>query len=383
MSSRIVILNAGHIEQIGTPEEIYEHPRTLFAADFIGQNNLLLGTVTSVTPEGLTLEVNGVSLPALPNDFFSPAVGERAALCLRPQRIRYGREPQHRMALKGIIRSKEYVGGMQHTQIALNDALLLNAVTQSAELDSFPVGEIMGVTGEVTLSNYARLASPDYVKVLLQSLKLAALTTAICIVVGYPFGYLMARLSPVARSVVMLLIIVPFWTNALIRIYGWRILLMGNGPINTLLMNLGLIQEPLKLLYTDGAVLLGMVYALIPFMILPTFTTVDKLDFSVVEAARDLGASPLHAFFTVTVPLTLPGLMAGCVLVFIPSMGLFFLNDLLGGSKSVLAGGLIQQLINSRDLPMAAALSVLLLAVTGAVIAVYRKVGGTGDMSMF
>lgn len=238
-------------------------------------------------------------------------------------------------------------------------------------------GEIMGVTGEVTLSNYARLASPDYVKVLLQSLKLAALTTAICIVVGYPFGYLMARLSPVARSVVMLLIIVPFWTNALIRIYGWRILLMGNGPINTVLMNLGLIQEPLKLLYTDGAVLLGMVYALIPFMILPTFTTVDKLDFSVVEAARDLGASPLHAFFTVTVPLTLPGLMAGCVLVFIPSMGLFFLNDLLGGSKSVLAGGLIQQLINSRDLPMAAALSVLLLAVTGAVIAVYRKVGGT------
>ena len=140
MSSRIVILNAGHIEQIGTPEEIYEHPRTLFAADFIGQNNLLLGTVTSVTPDGLTLEVNGVSLPALPNDFFSPAVGERAALCLRPQRIRYGREPQHRMALKGIIRSKEYVGGMQHTQIALNDALLLNAVTQSAELDSFPVG---------------------------------------------------------------------------------------------------------------------------------------------------------------------------------------------------------------------------------------------------
>ena len=187
----------------------------------------------------------------------------------------------------------------------------------------------------------------------------------------------------IARSVVMLLIIVPFWTNALIRIYGWRILLMSNGPINTLLMNLGLIHEPLKLLYTDGAVLLGMVYALIPFMILPTFTTVDKLDFSVVEAARDLGASPLHAFFTVTVPLTLPGLMAGCVLVFIPSMGLFFLNDLLGGSKSVLAGGLIQQLINSRDLPMAAALSVLLLAVTGAVIAVYRKVGGTGDMSMF
>lgn len=244
-------------------------------------------------------------------------------------------------------------------------------------------GEMVGVSNEVTLSNYLRLAAPEYLNVLLLSLKLAAETTVICALVGYPFGYLVARLNPRARAVVLLIVIVPFWTNALIRIYGWRILLLANGPLNTLLMNLGIIQQPLKLLYTDGAVLLGMVYALLPFMILPTFTTVDKLDYSTVEAARDLGASPMHAFFTVTLPLTLSGLMAGCVLVFIPSMGLFFLNDLLGGSKSVLAGGLIQQLINSRDLPMAAALSVLLLSVTGAVIAVYRRLGGSGDLSMF
>lgn len=244
-------------------------------------------------------------------------------------------------------------------------------------------GEVVGVTQDITFANYLRLAAPEYGNVLFKSLRLAAITTLLCVAVGYPFGYLMARLRPGPRSVVLLLLIVPFWTNALIRIYGWRILLMGNGPLNTVLLKLGVIQTPLKLLYTDGAVLLGMVYALIPFMILPTFTTVDKLDFSVVEAARDLGASPLHAFFTVTVPLTLSGLMAGCVLVFIPSMGLFFLNDLLGGSKSVLAGGLIQQLVNNRDLPMAAALSVLLLAVTGAVIAVYRKLGGSGSMGLF
>lgn len=244
-------------------------------------------------------------------------------------------------------------------------------------------GEISGVTADVTLANYRRLGSPEYLSVLLKSLRLAGITTAVCILLGYPFGYLMARLTPKARSIIMLLIIVPFWTNALIRIYGWRILLMGNGPLNTILQSLGIIQKPLKLLYTDGSVLLGMVYALIPFMILPTFSTVEKLDYSVVEAARDLGASPLYAFFTVTIPLTLAGLMAGCVLVFIPSMGLFFLNDLLGGSKTVLAGGLIQQLINSRDLPMAAALSVLLLSVTGAVIAIYRKLGGSGNMSMF
>ena len=132
-----------------------------------------------------------------------------------------------------------------------------------------------------------------------------------------------------------------------------------------------------------GALILTHTTFCIPYVFINVKSRLIGMDPALSEAARDLGASPLHAFFTVTVPLTLPGLMAGCVLVFIPSMGLFFLNDLLGGSKSVLAGGLIQQLINSRDLPMAAALSVLLLSVTGAVIAVYRKVGGTGDMSMF
>ena len=239
-------------------------------------------------------------------------------------------------------------------------------------------GELIGVSGQWTLDNYARLREPQYFQVLVNSLRLAALTT-LCALIGYPFGYLMARLKPASRSIVTLLLVVPFWTNSLIRIYGWRILLIGNGPINTLLMHLGWIQQPLKLLNTEGAVFLGMVYALVPFMILPSSTAVEKLDYSVVEAARDLGASPLHAFFTVTVPLTLSGLMAGCVLVFIPSTGLFFLNDLLGGSKTMLAGNLIQSLMKSRDLPMASTLSVLMLAVTGVVIALYRKAGGDAD----
>ncbi len=240
-------------------------------------------------------------------------------------------------------------------------------------------GELIGVSGQWTLDNYARLRGPQYFQVLVNSLRLAALTTLFCALIGYPFGYLMARLKPASRSIVTMLLVVPFWTNSLIRIYGWRILLIGNGPINTLLMNLGWIQQPLKLLNTEGAVFLGMVYALVPFMILPSATAVEKLDDSVVEAARDLGASPLHAFFTVTVPLTLSGLMAGCVLVFIPSTGLFFLNDLLGGSKTMLAGNLIQSLMKSRDLPMASALSMLMLAVTGAVIALYRRAGGDAD----
>ncbi len=278
-------------------------------------------------------------------------------------------------------RDKRFAALMKLPMYLWSIAFVFVALLYVLGLSFLSRGELVGVTNEFTLKNYARLADPQYLAVLLNSLRLAAITTAVCIVIGYPFGYLMARLEPVKRSIVMLLIIVPFWTNALIRIYGWRIFLMANGPLNNALMAIGMIKEPIKLIYTDGAVLLGMVYALIPFMILPAFTAVEKLDFTVVEAARDLGAKPFYAFITVTVPLTAAGLVAGCVLVFIPSMGLFFLNDILGGSKTVLAGGLIQQLIHSRDLPMAAALSVLLLTVTGAIIAVYRRMGG--DMSMF
>lgn len=140
MSSRIVIMRSGRIEQIGTPEEVYEHPCTLFAADFIGQSNLLHGVVTGVLPDSITLDAGGVPLTVLPGEHYTPSVGDRAVLCLRPQRVRYGSTPQHGMSLKGTIHSKEYAGGMQHTHIALTDTLTVNAVTQSAELDSYPVG---------------------------------------------------------------------------------------------------------------------------------------------------------------------------------------------------------------------------------------------------
>ena len=140
MSSRIVIMRNGLIEQIGTPEEIYEHPKTLFAADFIGQSNLLHGVVSECGVEGITLDVNGVSLPALPTESGIPAKGGRVVLCLRPNRIHYGSEPQHGMQLKGVIRSKEYSGGMQHTQIVLSESLILRAVTQSDEADTYAVG---------------------------------------------------------------------------------------------------------------------------------------------------------------------------------------------------------------------------------------------------
>ena len=242
-----------------------------------------------------------------------------------------------------------------------------------------------GVVAQFTLDNYRRLLNPNYLQVFWQSVKLAFHTTVICLLIGYPFGYLMARASAFWRSILMLLVIVPFWTNALVRIYGWKILLMANGPINNFLMAIGLIDAPLKLLNTYGAVLLGMVYALIPFMILPVYTSVEKLDWSVVEAGRDLGAGRVRAFFTVTLPLTAPGVMAGCVLVFVPSMGLFFISDLLGGATEVLAGSLIRdQLLKSRDWPFAAALSMVLLVITCALLWVYARLGGkSSDMTIF
>ena len=242
----------------------------------------------------------------------------------------------------------------------------------------------MSTTGEWTLKNYENIFRPAYLRILLKSLSLAIQTTVICLLIGYPFGYFMARTNPKWRGILLLLIIVPFWTNALIRIYGWKILLGGNGPINEFLKAVGLIQKPLKLLYTPGAILLGMVYALIPFMILPAYTGVEKMDWTVVEAGRDLGASPLKAFVTLTIPLTLPSIMAGCVLVFIPSVGLFFLSDILGGSKEVLVGNLINDAMKkNRDLPFAAALSTVLLLLTGIVIYLYRKAGGSNEEMVF
>lgn len=236
-----------------------------------------------------------------------------------------------------------------------------------------------------TLDNYKKLFSGDYFRVLINSIVLAFQTTVLCLVIGYPFGYFMARAKRRWRGILMLLVIVPFWTNALVRIYGWKILMMGNGPINDVVMALGLADKPLKLLNTYGAVLLGMVYALIPFMILPTYSSVEKMDWSLVAASRDMGASPARAFLTVTLPLTAPGMMAGVVLVFVPAIGLFFISDLLGGSTQIYAGNLVRdQLLKAKDLPFAAAISVVLLALTFIILWIYRRAGGkSGDMTIF
>lgn len=179
----------------------------------------------------------------------------------------------------------------------------------------------------------------------------------------------------------MFLIMVPFWTSSLIRLYGWIIILQAKGIMNKVLMGIGILQKPLKILYSYPAVVIGMIYALLPFMILAVYSSVEKMDWSLVEASRDLGASPARAFLTVTLKLTLPGLLTGVVLTFVPSMGLFFIADILGGNKIVLVGSLIQdQLTRGSNWPFAAALAVILMLMTSVMIVLYRKITHVNDL---
>ena len=227
-----------------------------------------------------------------------------------------------------------------------------------------------------TLSNYRAMLRADYLLVFANSLKLAFYTTAVSLLIGYPFGYCMARAPRRWKGILMMLVIIPFWTSALVRIFGWKILLQGNGLINTVLKALGLIEKNIKFLGSYGSVLLAMVYCMISFMILPCHSAVDKMDFTMVEAARDLGAKPWRAFIDVTLPLTLPGIMAGCVLVFVPSVGIFYLSDIMGGGL-VLVGNLIRdQLLKVRDWHTGSAMSMLLVALTAGIYLIYRRCGG-------
>ena len=241
--------------------------------------------------------------------------------------------------------------------------------------------EVWGFVNEFTTGNYTKILDPLYLNTFRNSLKLALISTLVNVAVGYPYGYYMAKLGKKQRGLMMLLVMIPFWTNSLMRLYGWIIIFRANGILDKLLMALHLTKAPLKLLYTYPAVAVGMIYALLPFMILSVYSSAEKMDWTLVEAARDLGAGPARAFYTITWKLTLPGFMTGVILTFVPSMGLFFVADILGGNKIVLVGSVIQeQLMKVHDQPFAAALSVIMMLMMTVMIAVYRRVTGSGEM---
>ncbi|MFI3205721.1 MAG: ABC transporter permease [Clostridia bacterium] len=248
-------------------------------------------------------------------------------------------------------------------------------------LSFMSLGEGRDINAEFTLENYINIFNPIYLETFWESIKLAFISTFFVGIIGYPMGYFMSRLSDKWKNITMMMIMIPFWTSSLIRLYGWIVIFRSNGTLDSALMWLGITDEPLKMLYTYPAVVTGMVYALLPFMIFSVYSSAEKLDWTLMEASRDLGASSAKAFMTVAFKLTLPGLLSGVILTFIPSMGLFFIADLLGGNKIVLVGTLIQeQLLTAHNTPFAAALSVALLILTSLMILGYKKLFGTSEL---
>jgi spermidine/putrescine transport system permease protein len=228
------------------------------------------------------------------------------------------------------------------------------------------------VRWEFSTDAYAQLADPVYIKVIWRSLQLALITTFLCLVFGYPFAWYTARLSPGWRTTALVLLMIPFWTNSLVRTYAIRMVLGTQGIVNKALLTLGIIDTPIRFMYTDFAVVTGLFYLMLPFMILPLYASVEKLNYQLVEAARDLGAGALQTLRKVILPLTLPGIVAGCVMVFVPTMGLFYVASLLGGARQLLIGNLIQQqFLNARNWPLGSATSVLLIVVMAVMLAGY------------
>jgi spermidine/putrescine transport system permease protein len=241
-------------------------------------------------------------------------------------------------------------------------------------------GPYGNVVYQLNFENYTRLVDPLYLRILGYSLFTAAATTLATILIGYPLAYYIARAGVRQRSVLIFLILVPFWTNFIIRIYAWIMILRTEGLLNSVLLQLGAIQVPLDILYTPNAVLIGMVYEFLPFMVLPLYTSLEKIEMAQLEAAADLGARPWRAFWRITLPLSVPGIVAGSILVFIPAMGMFVVPDLMGGAKTVLVGNLIRnQFLTARDWPFGAAASMLLLAITLVFTLIYTRQSGFGE----
>lgn len=213
-----------------------------------------------------------------------------------------------------------------------------------------------------TLDNYKEFLNPIYIGVLWKSIKLSLISTGICFVLGYPMAFIMSRAKGTKQNLMVMLFILPLWTNFLLRTYAWMGLLRDQGIINEFLMLLGIIDEPIKMLYTSGAVVLGMVYNFLPFMVLPIYSVLSKMDKSLIEASRDLGANELNVFRKVIFPLSFPGVATGIVMVFMPAVSTFVISDLLGGGQTMLVGNLIQnQFMAARNWQFGSAVSVIMM----------------------
>jgi len=246
-------------------------------------------------------------------------------------------------------------------------------------------GTYGGVVYQFSLASYAMLLDPLYVGIMVRSLGMATVATLVCLLAGYPLAAYIAAAGPERRRWLLMLVIIPFCINFLIRTYAWMVLLRSEGLINSLLMATGLIESPLAMLYTPGAVLLGLVYIFLPFAVLPIYASLEKLDPHLVEAASDLGARGGQVLRRVVLPMAAPGIAAGALLTFIPSLGMFVVTDLMGGSRTMLVGNLIQnQFMAARNWQLGSAASVLLILMVLVGLGIYRRLfpaeGGMGDV---
>lgn len=237
-----------------------------------------------------------------------------------------------------------------------------------------------GMIKNFTLNNYRELFNSVYIGIFLKSFLIALITTFFCIIISYPFVLAISRKNKRIQKILITLVMVPFLTNSLIRMYGFIVLLRKYGVINQVLMNLGIIHDPINLMYNNFGILIGMIYTLLPFMILPLYSAVSAIDKSLIEAASDLFASRFKIFCKVIFPSTIPALFNGSLMVFTPALGYFFIVDILGGGKIMILGSLIKnQFLTARNWPFGAAISVALILITFIFIYLYRKIGGKMD----
>ncbi|MDO4746050.1 MAG: ABC transporter permease [Bacillota bacterium] len=240
-----------------------------------------------------------------------------------------------------------------------------------------------GIEYTFTLENYKEMLQPLYLKVIWKSLKLAFLTTVVCLLVGYPLAYWIASKPSKTSAKLLMLVMIPYWTSSLVRLYSLNLLAMPNGFLNVFLMKLHIISEPLDLLYSDTMVMFGLITAMLPFSVLPLYSSIEKLDKSLIEASKDLGANSATTFRKVTIPQTMPGIVGCVLLVFIPSLGMYYVPEMLGGGKVMLVGTLVKnQFLVTKNWPFGASLAILLIMITLAMMWIYTRVGKLDDLEV-
>ena len=244
-------------------------------------------------------------------------------------------------------------------------------------------GTFGGVEYTPTLEAYRTMMDPTYFAVILKSLQVAVVTTLVCLLLGYPFAYFIARKPPETASRLIMLLMIPLWTNSLMRLNAWMLLFQTNGPVNKFLLSAGLIHSPITFIYTDGLVLLGLITNFLPFAVLPMYSSIEKLQTAMLEASADLGAKPSVTFRKVILPLTFPGIFSAIILTFIPALGTYTITDMLGGGKVLYIGNIIKNQFGTiRNWPLGAALSVLLLVITALLIFLYSRFARIEDMEV-